>query len=125
MACKDCIHHEVCKEDNTALCGYALVESTAENCDYFKDKSRFIELPCEVGDTVYIIRDKVKACDVVYIGLSADEKCNHVNFSEYYADGKFMKTHSVGFSEIGRYVFLAREEAEKVLKEREENAEVH
>lgn len=88
------------------------------SCVYFQDKSRFIELPCNVGDTVYIVRRTVKKCDVDYIGLSADKKCNHINFAEYYSDGKFMKTHSVGFDEIGQYVFLTPEEAEKVLAER-------
>ena len=104
MTCKDCIHHEVCKEDNTALCGYALVESTAENCDYFKDKSRFIELPCKVGNTIYQLDTagriyESKVSEIIYA-------CSGFAFDK---------------SAIGKRVFLTYEEAEKKAKEREEN----
>lgn len=76
--------------------------------------------PCNVGDFVYIIsRNEIKKCDVVFIGLSADEKCSYFNFVEYYADGKFKQEYSMVFAEIGKTVFLTREEAEKFLKERE------
>lgn len=37
MACKDCIHFVVCEEVPT---------KSADDCDFFKDCSRFIELPC-------------------------------------------------------------------------------
>lgn len=40
MTCKDCIHNEVC-------CGTHTDDSPT--CCDFKDKSRFIELPCNVG----------------------------------------------------------------------------
>lgn len=46
-SCKDCLHVEVCKYNdgvNTWSTG---------DCPRFKDKSKFIELPCKVGDTVY------------------------------------------------------------------------
>ena len=53
MTCKDCIHYDVCKD-------YKWVErqgklSPSYNCPYIKDKSRFIELPCKVGETVHYI----------------------------------------------------------------------
>ena len=45
--CENCIHYERCD---------SLSETVNENyqCDYFKDKSLCVELPCKVGDTVYI-----------------------------------------------------------------------
>lgn len=77
--------------------------------------------PCKVGDKVYkISQNKVKKCDVVFVGISADEKCSYFNFVEYYADGTFYKLYSVVFGAIGKTVFLTREEAEKALKERGE-----
>lgn len=110
MTCKDCIHEVICDEycETLNLCQPA-------NCGMFKDASRFVELPCKCGDTVYILRNnnKPRGCEVVYIGLSADETCNHINFVENFEDGTFRKTHSVSFSEIGRYVFLTPEEALK------------
>ena len=73
--------------------------------------------PCKVGDKVYkITRNKVKECEVVFVGISADEKCSHFNFVERYADGKFYKSYSMVFDVIGKTVFLSREDAEKKLK---------
>ena len=47
MTCKDCVHYDVCNRiGNKILNGF-------EVCDQFKDKTRFVELPCKVGDTVY------------------------------------------------------------------------
>ena len=50
--CKDCIHFESCKNlyetYGEGLSGDSYV------CDFFKDRSRFVELPCNMGDTVYI-----------------------------------------------------------------------
>lgn len=76
--------------------------------------------PCKVGDKVYkISRNKVKECEVVFIGISADEKCSYFNFVENYADGTFYKSYSMVFEVIGKTVFLTKEEAEEKLKERE------
>lgn len=75
--------------------------------------------PCKVGDTVYkISRNIVRKCEVVYLGISADEKCSRLNFVENHADGTFYKSYSMVFDVIGKTVFLTREEAEKALAER-------
>lgn len=80
-----------------------------------------VKLPCKVGDKVYkLTRNKVKECEVVFVGISADEKCSYFNFVENYADGTFYKSYSMVFDVIGRTIFLTREEAEEALrKERE------
>ena len=52
--CKNCIHYAVCGFDDDEI------EYTAL-CSFFKDRSRFVELPCKVGDTVYIY-----APDLIY-----------------------------------------------------------
>ncbi len=44
--CRDCIHHEIC---------VLLLQNTDAVCNGFADKSRYIELPCKVGDTVYCV----------------------------------------------------------------------
>ena len=49
MTCKDCIHYEACDFH------FNLKEYPPDNCTLFKDKSRFIELPCKVGTKVYVI----------------------------------------------------------------------
>lgn len=46
MTCIDCIHYDLCEIRNKSIsanplkCGY--------KCPHFKDKSKFIELPCKV-----------------------------------------------------------------------------
>lgn len=44
--CGDCIHCDPC--------GLA-PETLANGCEYFKYKRKFIELPCPIGETVYMI----------------------------------------------------------------------
>ena len=53
MTCKECIHYDVCKalEDEVDMI-------STYQCGCFKDKSKFIELPCKVGDTVYFANGK-------------------------------------------------------------------
>lgn len=44
--CKDCIYVDIC--DYTS-------GTTETDCRYFKDSSKFIELPFNIGDIVYCI----------------------------------------------------------------------
>ena len=50
--CADCIHYGVCAKYNKVY-ERELSERYCAECDFFKDKSRFIELPCAVGDSCY------------------------------------------------------------------------
>lgn len=123
--CKNCIHCEACKEV-LDVAGFFPddIEEILNwiKCPNFTDKSRFVELPCKVGDTVYkLTRNKVKECEVVFIGISANEKCSYFNFVENYEDGTFYKSHSMVFDEIGKTVFLTRKEAEAALAKRTED----
>lgn len=45
MTCEDCVHYEVC---NAVKIAYDVPFVDADKCFMFKDKSRFIELPCRV-----------------------------------------------------------------------------
>lgn len=61
MTCKDCVHYEACKmillsayPDVTEVEIKQTVNNSTE-CDQFKDKARFVELPCKVRDTVYYV----------------------------------------------------------------------
>ena len=55
--CKDCIKTDVCKHkadlDKVPIDGLYI-----ETCEYFKDKSKSVELPCKVGDTVWCINEE-------------------------------------------------------------------
>lgn len=50
MRCEDCFHVEVCKY---ADCKDKKLNKT--QCEFFKNKSKTITVPCKVGDTVYMM----------------------------------------------------------------------
>ena len=103
-SCKKCIHYAVCADfyDDE-------IERTAP-CSFFKDRYLFVELPCKVGDTIYvvekgkIIEDSVVTLYVAYFG--GDEET--FQFDGIKTDGYF--------SDFGKTVFLTQEEAEQALQ---------
>lgn len=62
MTCKDCIHYDICEKFYTDEDMRVLTY-----CSDFKDKSKYIELPCKVGDTVYVLEYE-DDCAVDYSG---------------------------------------------------------
>lgn len=111
MTCKDCIHFDRCK----GLYRFErLQRAVSKGCPYFKDRSRFVELPCKVGDTVYyfnsdgeIYSQKVSGFIVNFVGILVD---SDVMFDSHLMGDRFFST---------------RKEAEQALKlkERENDAE--
>ena len=58
MNCKDCLFYDFCNDYNEYPEYVQHCEQTTGKefkCSHFKDKSRFVELPCKVGDTVYLV----------------------------------------------------------------------
>ena len=121
-SCKDCFHVDVCEDITRHKLSPSIAEEIlpilrehGKTCELFKDRSRFVELPCKVGDTVYviekgkIIEDSVVTLYVAYFG--GDEET--FQFDGIKTDGYF--------SDFGKTVFLTREAAEQALKERELN----
>lgn len=103
--CKDCLHYEVCQalEDNGDLPKIKPIR-----CGCFKDRSKFIELPCKVGDLVYYITpDKtIRSMLVAQIFIDRAEKTIGDGGGIYFLFENFDKT-----------VFLTKEEAEQALME--------
>ena len=121
-SCKDCVHYEVCKDEVEFHHGASSdleVDGVEKHCEFFKPKSRFVELPCEVGQTVFEIqpiRKRIQAYEVItakYNGL-------FWWFTWVLKDGEGIYGNTEGFhsKELGKTVFLSREEAEKALAER-------
>ena len=89
-----------------------------------EDEGRLVVLPCKVGQCVYtnfsmsgwyMRKDKRPYIGrIVFIGLNA----NDPYFNIILGEGKMLQFK---FSEIGKRVFLAREEAEKALEEMEKD----
>ena len=85
------------------------------------DEGKLIYLPCKRGDKIYSLlsppnhkRDLIYEYKVVFIGINDSKDVNVRSVK-----GDWM--YQFNFSEIGKTAFLTREEAEKALKERENN----
>lgn len=126
--CKDCLHREACMKFNKVR--VEVLEKTAsrgadELCDIFTDKSRFIELPCKVGDTVYaycedffvILPYFVENMNIGYIGKSRNYILYEANCHADETD-ELIDEIDFDFDDIGKTVFLTKEEAEAAIAER-------
>ena len=136
--CTDCVHYEFClsqekyliehnRKDLIRRYGFGLHE--VENCKFFKDRSRFVELPCKVGDTAWVVVRYKNGDGHFYTGIVTgvhvtDRKtiyklpCKRFNYIVI----RFVQTDSlkhINFNEIGKTVFFTKEAAEQALKERE------
>ena len=121
-ACKDCLHFVVCEEVPT---------KSADDCEFFKDRSRFVELPCKVGDSYFEIEQyctergyyneprRTDTIDCEYCDV--DGVCDR----QY----RITEKRFVSLIQIFEYKekaadkynrkFLTKEEAEQALRERE------
>lgn len=104
MTCKDCIHYDICLG--------AFGDCLYQTCDSFKDKSKFIEIPCSIGDEIWRInwRNEVILSTVSMLQQKRD-KTWKIRLSD---DGSVF---DVTPDDIGKTIFLTREEAEKKLEE--------
>jgi hypothetical protein len=119
--CKDCIHEDYCYPGI-----YASFVAAAVTCDRFKDKSRFVELPCQVGDTYYTVE---RFCTeggqhderVPIFSLSTCEWCSEECDKEFRPmEWEF---HSIvdilqRQSAFGKYYFLTYDEAKQEADKR-------
>lgn len=129
--CADCAHVEVCKTWDSSGEIQKDNYKIFQNCPHFKDRSRFLELPCKVGDTAWIIVRYKNGNGHFYTGIVTgvhvtDRKtiyklpCKRFNYIVI----RFLQTDSlkhINFNEIGKTVFFTKEQAEQALKERENN----
>lgn len=83
----------------------------------------YIELPINVGDTLYTNfgmhgwylhkKKRPYMCRVFFIGINGVDNFFNVDFG----NGRM---YTFRFSDIGKFIFLTREEAEKDLNNKEE-----
>lgn len=115
--CKDCLHYRVCKfhiDEETKM--------TVNECEHFKDRSKFVELPCEIGSKVFVSPDYGEHFHKATL-YGRNEKGSFlvfVNDNELTEDEK----HIVSSPMIKMFYdcFLklySKEEAEQILIERE------
>jgi hypothetical protein len=84
------------------------------DCDYFADKFRFVELPCKVGDKIWIfVYPNHPPCEARVRSIFISNNSVELNFA---IKGYFAQTANV--REFGETIFLTSEEAEAALAER-------
>lgn len=126
--CKDCINCDMCSKHkyyDDILTGDNRVKIYDEEpaCIYFIDKSKFIKLPCNVGDTIYyfcetfgdILDYKIEA---IHISCEFDDRKGISYEALCSGDGELLDDIDFDVEDIGDIVFLTKAEAEKALKER-------
>lgn len=112
MTCKDCIHYDVCLDFEVAE-GIPLRYTS--NCGRYKDKSRFVKLPCKVGDKLYFVYPEgdISTEVIVDIGIKGFYISTYED-KRYHKRGQFISR-----SRLGEDCFLTREAAEKSLERME------
>ena len=132
--CADCVHVEVCcsylstayNKCKLATPDFKLLKNIeCDECQHFKDRARFVELPCKVGDTLYSNNQFIQSARVMAIYIDGnggmfDLEITAYNDERFLGFEKFVDKDYT-FEDIGVNLFLTREEAEQALKERETN----
>lgn len=121
--CTDCVHYELClhqekfliehnRKDLIRRYGFGLSEP--EICCNFRDRSRFVELPCKLGDTLFVpTRNFVSEYKIVSFHVCGEGIWYRTNVIK----GILTRLISDDVENIGKTVFLTREEAEQALRE--------
>ena len=110
--CENCYHSDVCVDYNKT---HSI--DWEPDCKYIKDKSLIVELPCKIGDTVYILNHVFCACvtpEVNYYEI-LEEKVGMICIEESEIT---MGSERLGWgvSDFGKTVFFTREDAKKALE---------
>lgn len=118
MTCKDCIHYDVCAdticfECNSNCCDECGIYAYNDGkiielniCENFKDKSKYIELPCKEGDGIWQI--------ILRSGSPYINYTEAVAFNDEYIINdcnEFLER-----AEIGETIFFNEESAEEKLE---------
>ena len=137
--CAECVHYEACANfanmildafnvsEDDAQCLLKKRTGDATVCNDFADRARFVELPCMVGDKVYLDNLHIKYADVIgiYIDAFGGVFDLRIYTNIQLANGfgyEYFISKDYTFEDIGKRLFLTKESAEQALKEREENA---
>lgn len=123
------------KEEPIKACDYTVCYEDDERCinklahlEDLQEQGRLIELPCAVGDTVYLISSQYSECskhqerfDEYSCEGCADECDSHKEYFIYVNEDVSLEwiARAMRPNRFGRNVFITREEAEAKLAETE------
>ena len=123
MTCENCFNYEICKRLEKLLHrNIACLAEADIDCEDFEDRSAWVKLPCKVGDILYEPTDRNTIVEYSVKAINVELRAT---FIEWEIEKGFVLQYLDGIcsDEIGKTVFLTREEAERALKERESNDE--
>ncbi len=139
-SCKDCVHVEVCCEKNLHVAvGMNIIprfkyKRIEQECKNFKDRSRFVELPCKVNlcdEVHFVLRglDEIDLKEYLFTVRNSAVSDTVQFITEIGTYGFWVGESPREFApdydefyhwhELGKTVFLTREEAEQALKLKE------
>lgn len=121
--CKECVKADVCKY-KAKFEEYSIKDMFINECEYFKDRSKMLELPCEIGSEVFVSPDNgnhfhkanLYGCDEkgVFFVFVNDNKLQESE--KHIVKNPMKKVFYDWFSKV-----YSKEEAEQALRERENN----
>lgn len=111
MNCEDCFHYEACNQTNLEEAGFPLPITSIKYCEIFKDKSKIVELPCNVGDRVYVICIRRYAEPYIRVETVLQMTYLHGNSLALW------QIHTEYAAYNAKDVFYTKEQAEARLKE--------
>ena len=109
--CKECIHNDICDLQK-------IIIENRDSCKHFKNRNRFVELPCKIGDNIYKIGEFINGIKILRVDHFRIF-CDCVELMSDPWDGGICETHQVGkivkeeFDWNG--YFLSKEEAKQAL----------
>ena len=124
--CETCIHAQVCylKANRDNYTG--VLKMTP--CSHHRTESDSLDMPCSVGDTVYILVNlkggrpshyRAKTCIGIHISYQKFVPHQYGNESKYLiVNSDTGHAEHIPFREIGKNVFFSEEEARKAVEER-------
>lgn len=101
--CKECVYEPMCYKNEH----FGRDLETDEACEHFREAAKMLEVPVNVGDTVYIV------CTLDGLAIIDEVTIEEVSTQRIWTDEVYYD-----YDDIGKTVFLTREEAEKALAER-------
>ena len=116
--CENCYHYEACL--NSLSENKGLNNTEVFVCEHYKDKSLIVELPCRVGDVVYVLY----TCDLPHeieqvIIESINIRKEHVQI--VFSNISAITVWENDWSAYKKYVFSSREDSDRALEESEKN----
>ena len=119
IRCPEWCEHATCSPEEGYQCQHQCEGDIIDKLAIYEDAEEqglLLRLPCKVGDMVYCIEDKqVWCCTIEKISISKNNGTwIEISFPEEMPDLASMEFYP---NEMGKTVFLTREEAEAKLKE--------